>query len=120
MQPWGCMKRAPVEREIELAVPADDVWDALVDQQRLGDWLDAEVELDLRPGGAGTFRFEAGETRRARVLDVDEGRRISFTWWPVAPAPGPPSLVTITLEPRDGGSRLRVREGPSARALVAA
>ena len=114
------MNREPVEREIELAVPPAEVWGALADKGRLGDWLDAEVELELAPGGTGTFRFDDGEIRRARVVDVDDGRRVSFTWWPVAPAVGPPTMVTITIEPVDAGSRLRVREAPSARALVAA
>jgi uncharacterized protein YndB with AHSA1/START domain len=114
------MNRAPVEREIELAAPPDEVWDALADQGRLGEWLDAEVEMELRPGGTGTFRFEGGEVRRARVIDVDVGRRVSFTWWPIAPEAGAPTTVTITLDPIEAGSRLRVWEAPSARAVVAA
>ncbi|HUF82971.1 MAG TPA: SRPBCC domain-containing protein [Acidimicrobiia bacterium] len=114
------MSREPVEREIELAAAPDEVWEVLADPGRLGGWLGAEVELDLRPGGSGTFRLEDGETRRARVVDVEPGRRISFAWWPVAPVVGRPTLVTITVEPDDAGSRLRVREAPSARASAAA
>ena len=114
------MSRAPVEREIELEATPADVWESLADPDRLGDWLDAEVEVELRPGGGGTFRFAEGETRRARIIDVDPGRRISFAWWPVAPVPGRPTLVTITVDPDGSGSRVRVREAPSARALVAA
>ncbi|MGQ0805497.1 MAG: SRPBCC family protein [Actinomycetota bacterium] len=114
------MSRAPVEREIELAASPEDVWESLADPDRLGAWLDAEVEMELRSGGTGTFRFEGGEVRRARVIDVDVGRRVSFTWWPIAPEAGAPTMVTITLEPSEVGSRLRVREAPSARALIAA
>jgi uncharacterized protein YndB with AHSA1/START domain len=114
------MSNGPVEREIELAASPDAVWEALADPARLGEWLGAEVEVDLRPGGAGTFRLEDGETRRARVLDVEGGRRISFTWWRIEPEVGRPSLVTITIEPREDGCRLRVREAPSARARAAA
>lgn len=114
------MSRVPVEREIELAAPADEVWESLADPDRLGAWLDAEVEMEMRPGGIGTFRFDGGEVRRARVIDVDVGRRVSFTWWPIAPEAGAPTMVTITLDPSEVGTRLRVREAPSARALVAA
>jgi uncharacterized protein YndB with AHSA1/START domain len=114
------MSRGPVEREIELVASPEEVWAALADPGRLGNWLGAEVEVDLRPGGAGTFRLEDGETRRARVVDVDVGRRISFAWWPIAPVVGRPTLVTITIEPGGPGSRVRVREAPSARARVAA
>src|ERR671914_611522 len=106
------MSQGLVEREIELAAPPDEVWEALVDPARLGAWLDAEVEL--RPGGAGTFHFAGGETRRARFVDIEPSRRLSFAWWPVAPVVGRPTLVTITVEPGGTGSRLRVREAPSA------
>ncbi len=114
------MSRAPVEREIELAATPDEVWEALADPERLGDWLGAEIDVEVRPGAAGTFRLEDGETRRARIVDVEVGRRISFAWWPVAPVIGRPTLVTITIEPTGAGSRVRVREAPSARALTAA
>ncbi|MGH9048374.1 MAG: SRPBCC domain-containing protein [Acidimicrobiia bacterium] len=110
----------PVEREVELDAPAEDVWEELADPERLGAWLGAGVDLEVAPGGTGTFSFPGGETRRARVIDVEEGRRVSFTWWPVAPAVGPPTQVTITVEPAGAGSRLRVREAPSARARAAA
>jgi uncharacterized protein YndB with AHSA1/START domain len=110
----------PVERQIELDASPDEVWSELDDPERLGEWLGAGVELDLEPGAAGTFSFPDGETRRARVVDVETGRRISFAWWPVAPRVGPPTTVTITVEPAGAGSRLRVREAPSARARAAA
>lgn len=112
--------REPVEREIELDAPPEEVWGELADSERLGAWLGAGVDLELEPGAAGTFTFPGGETRRARVVDVEAPRRVSFTWWPIAPAPGPPTVVTITVEPNGAGSRLRVREAPSARARAAA
>jgi uncharacterized protein YndB with AHSA1/START domain len=110
----------PVEREIELDAPPDEVWAELDDPERLGAWFGAGVDLELQPGAAGTFSFPGGETRRARVVDVEPPRRISFAWWPVAPVPGPPTVVTITVEPLGTGSRFRVREAPSARARAAA
>ena len=109
-----------MEREIELAAPPAEVWESLADADRLGAWLGAEVDVELRPGGTGTFRLEDGETRRVRIVDVDPGRRISFAWGPVAPVVGRPTLVTITIEANGTGSRLRVREAPSARASAAA
>jgi uncharacterized protein YndB with AHSA1/START domain len=110
----------PVERAVELDAPPEDVWGELADPERLGAWLGAGVDLEMEPGGIGTISFPEGETRRARVVDVEPGRRVSFLWWPVAPAVGPPTHVTITIEPTGTGSRLRVREAPSARARAAA
>jgi uncharacterized protein YndB with AHSA1/START domain len=110
----------PVEREVELEAPPEDVWEELTDAERLGAWLGAGVDLEVEPGGTGTVSFPGGETRRARVVDVEEGRRVSFLWWRVAPEVGPPTHVTITIERLGAGSRLRVREAPSARARAAA
>jgi uncharacterized protein YndB with AHSA1/START domain len=110
-----------VEREVELAAPPDEVWHAVTDADSLGEWLDAEVELDVRPGGAGTFRFPDGEVRRAMVREVDEGERLSFTWWPVTgPGVGRTSTVSFEIVPAGGGSRLRLVETASARTRLLA
>jgi len=110
-----------VTRDVELPAPPDEVWEQVAESDRLGDWLDAEVELELRPGGTGTFRFADGEERRAMVREVEPGRRLAFTWWPLTGADvGRATTVTITIAPTDGGCRLRLVEPPSARARAAA
>jgi uncharacterized protein YndB with AHSA1/START domain len=111
-----------VEREIDLAATPPEVWEQVADAEALGDWLDADVELELRPGGAATFRFPDGEIRRAMVREVEDGRRLAFTWWPLTgPEVGTPTDVAITIEPRGTGSVLRVVERRArARALAAA
>ncbi len=110
-----------VEREIEVPAPPAEVWPALTDPERLGDWFDAEVELEARPGGTGSFRFADGEVRRAMVREVDEGERLSFLWWPLSPAGvGPTTIVTITLEPSGAGSIVRLVESTMARARAVA
>lgn len=112
-----------VEREIELTASPDEVWRQVADADALGDWLEADVDLEVRPGGAGSFTFADGEVRRAMVREVDEGARLAFTWWPLTgPQVGQATTVVITIEPRDHGSRLRLVETMSARlrALAAA
>jgi uncharacterized protein YndB with AHSA1/START domain len=110
-----------VEREVEVPAPPDEVWPALTDPERLGDWFDADVDLEVRPGGAGSFRFADGEVRRAMVREVDENERLSFVWWPLSPAGvGPTTTVTITLEPTGTGSRVRLVESTMARAKAVA
>jgi uncharacterized protein YndB with AHSA1/START domain len=106
-----------IERELELPVPSDEVWEALTDPQRLAGWLADEVTFDLRPGGDATFRV--GDTlRRGWVEEVSppdsrsgheagEGR-LAF-WW--ASDDEPATRVELTLEPAPaGGTRLRVVE----------
>jgi uncharacterized protein YndB with AHSA1/START domain len=106
-----------VSREVELPAAPDEVWRSVTEADQLGDWLDADVELDARPGGVGTFRFADGEVRRALVRDVEPGRRLAFTWWPLTGEDvGRATTVTITIEPHDAGSRLRLVESPRAQA----
>src|SRR5215207_8531821 len=110
-----------VTREVELPASPDEVWDQVADSDRLGEWLEADVELDPRPGGTGSFHFADGEVRRALVRDVEPGRRLAFTWWPLTGEEvGRATTVTITIEPLDAGSRLRLVESPRARARAVA
>jgi len=110
-----------VTREIDLPAAPDEIWAQVAESDRLGDWLDADVELEVRPGGAGTFRFADGEVRRAMVRDVEPGRRLAFTWWPLIGADiGHATTVTITIEPSHDGTRLRLVESQTARARAAA
>jgi uncharacterized protein YndB with AHSA1/START domain len=112
---------AEVTRDVELPAPPAAVWEEVAERERLGDWLDADVDLELRPGGAGTFRFPDGEVRRALVRDVEPARRLAFTWWPLTGDDvGRPTTVTITIEPCDAGSRLRLVESPVARERASA
>jgi uncharacterized protein YndB with AHSA1/START domain len=110
-----------VTREIELPATPDEIWELVAESDRLGEWLDADVELDMRPGGAGTFRFADGGVRRAMVRDIEPGRRLAFTWWALTGEDvGRATTVTITIEPSDEGSRLRLVESQAARARAAA
>ncbi|HEV8206857.1 MAG TPA: SRPBCC domain-containing protein [Acidimicrobiia bacterium] len=110
-----------VTREVELPASPDEVWEQVADSDRLGEWLEADVELDPRPGGSGSFRFADGEVRRAMVRDVEPGRRLAFTWWPLTGEDvGRSTSVTITIEPTDTGSRLRLVETARARARAVA
>jgi uncharacterized protein YndB with AHSA1/START domain len=98
-----------VTREVWIEAPAEDVWSAVT-----GDgWLAEEVTLELRPGGEASFVGPDGE-RSGWIEDVavpaaggSEAGRLVF-WW--AADGESASRVDITLEPRDGRTRLRVSE----------
>ena len=69
-----------VTREVVLEAPVEEVWSALTDPERLEEWFANDVELELEPGGEGTFRWDDGEERHAVVEEVDPERRFAFTW----------------------------------------
>lgn len=110
------MSQDRIDRELETTASPEAVWEAVTDPERLGDWLEADVDLELRPGGAGRFVFADGEVRRAMVESVRPREELTFSWWRSDPAGGTgagpgTTTVTIALEPRSGGgTRLRFRE----------
>jgi uncharacterized protein YndB with AHSA1/START domain len=105
-----------VERETVLEAPSSEVWEALTDERLLGEWLADEAELEPVPGGSASFRFADGSERRGTVLEVEDERRLAFTW----ARPGEPETqVELTLEPLVVGTRLIVVERVSSGAPMA-
>jgi uncharacterized protein YndB with AHSA1/START domain len=86
-----------VEREVTVQKPPDDVWQAVIDSERLGTWLGGELDLTLRPGARGSFLSPGEMPRRVLVLGVDDQHELSFRWWPETDA-GAASTVTITVD----------------------
>jgi uncharacterized protein YndB with AHSA1/START domain len=100
-----------VTREIMLDAPPDEVWDALTDPAELAEWFANDVELDVRPGGEGVFRWDDGSERHAVVETVEPGERVEFWWWS---ADEEASRVAIAIDEVAGGTRVVVTEtGPA-------
>lgn len=95
-----------VTRELVLPAPPDEVWEELTDPQRLEEWFATEVELDLDEG-KGHFRWENGEERHAVVEEVEEGRRLAYTW---SDEDGRETYVGFTIEEVESGTRVVVTE----------
>jgi uncharacterized protein YndB with AHSA1/START domain len=117
--------RRPIDRELETTAAPDAVWQALTDPDRLGDWLEAEVELEVRPGGAGRFSFADGEERRAMVETVRPGTELTFSWWRTDDAglatDRGTTTVTFRIVPTPaGGTILRLREAAAVHVRVQA
>ena len=100
-----------VRRKIVVDAPPEEVWEALTDPSELGEWFANDVELDLRPGGEGVFRWGDGSERRAIVEEVDPERELAFWWWR---EDDEASRVAIQLETVPLGTRVVVTEtGPA-------
>jgi uncharacterized protein YndB with AHSA1/START domain len=92
-----------ITREVVFRAPPEEVWEALTEPDRLEEWFANEVELDVRPGGAGRFRWDDGEERRAVVREVEPEERLVLDW-------DDEGEVVFTLEEVPDGTRLLVRE----------
>jgi hypothetical protein len=97
-----------VKRELLLEASVQDVWDVVT-----GDgWLADSVDFDLRTGGEA--QFVLGEEVRTgwieEVVVPDEAsRRARLTfWWAVDGEPA--SRVELTIDERDGATRVRIAE----------
>lgn len=105
------MKRA-LRLERVLPYPPAEVWAALTDPAALGEWL---MPNDFRPEVGHRFRFTSrqrmptwGGVVECEVLEVVPERRLRFSWedsWRWARM-RTPTVVTFTLEPTAGGTRL--------------
>ena len=98
-----------IRRHVVMPVTAETLWQALTDPEQVAGWFGADVEWDLRAGGAATFRGHDGEDRDGRIEAVRPGRLLRFTWWPVDD-PDDASEVSYVLEPATDGTRLAVQE----------
>jgi uncharacterized protein YndB with AHSA1/START domain len=112
-----------IERELLIAVPRERVWAALTEPERLSAWFGTSAEVDLRPGGAMIFVWDAAATtdgaqhaNPAMVEVVDRPNRLVFRWRPFAGYEGLPltvgpfTRVEFILEEHPRGTRLRLIE----------
>lgn len=104
---------AQIERDILIDAPIDVVWRVITEPEQIVRWFSDEADIDLRRGGEGRLVFRSGESYQLQVEAVEPPRRFAFRWvQPQGSAvrPDTSTLVEFTLEPEDGGTRLRVVE----------
>lgn len=108
-----------IEREILIEAPVDVVWRTITEPDQIEQWFADRVQLDLRPGGTGTFVFEdraaSKETTAPLVVEaVEPPHRFAFRWSHPegeSPTPGNSMLVEFLLTVEDDErTRLRVVE----------
>lgn len=96
-----------VEQHVDLETDLDEAWRAISDSDELASWFGGAVDLDIRPGAAGTIVDDRGVRYDVLVTDVEEGRRVAWHWWDER---GELSSVEITMEPIGDLTRVRVVE----------
>jgi len=94
-----------VELDITYPHSPDEVWMALTDPASLRDWL---MPTDFKPLIGFRFRFDRADAEpvRGKVIEVEPSRLLAYTW-DDGESPEP-SVVCWTLDPVDGGTRVRL------------
>jgi hypothetical protein len=95
-----------VRRDIDLDLPADDLWTVVTGGWE--EWLVDAADVTVEPGGAGVVRDD-DEDREVRIDEVVDGERVSFEWWP-ASRPQDRSAVELVVLPTPAGAVLRITE----------
>jgi len=101
--------RDDIRLETQIKASPETVFRLLTDPTQMKTWFAETVEADPRPGGIFRIASPLGASIEGTYLEVVANRKVVFTWGGVEGlAPGQ-SVVEFLLEPRDGGTLLRLR-----------
>lgn len=105
----SAVRKPRVRVDTWYAYPPEKVWKTMTDGRKLSRWLLPTTD-NIEPRVGHRFGFTAPDGGRiaCEVTDAEPGRRLAFTWQTEGDAP--PSEVTWTLTPADGGTRLVVEQ----------
>jgi uncharacterized protein YndB with AHSA1/START domain len=87
--------------------PPERVWKAITDPEAMSAWL---MPTNFKPLIGYRFRMERLDAAAitGKVIEVDEGKILAYTWDDGEAGEG--SKVIWTLEPVDGGTRVRLEQ----------
>ena len=109
-----------IDRAVDIDAPPERVWRALTNAAELSAWFRVTIEGALEQGSevwmTSTHAQYAGQRFRVQIVELTRPRRVVWKWDPgeidanVDYASEPKTIVTFTLEPTAGGTRLTVSE----------
>lgn len=123
-----------LERQLVLDATPSRVWRAITDVSQFNQWFGCSLTTPFTPGGesSGAITIPKYEhlTLHLWIEAMEPERRFAFRWHPnaidatVDYSGEPTTLVTFTIEPVDGGTRLTIVESgfdalPEARRIPA-
>jgi uncharacterized protein YndB with AHSA1/START domain len=105
-----------IEREVLIDAPVEVVWSIVTEPAHIGSWFSDSAEVDLRPGGEFTLKWDQLGQASGTVERVERPHLFSFRW--VSPEPdrdpglreGYFTLVEFVLRAEGEGTLLRVVE----------
>ena len=96
-----------VERTVELAVLADELWKHLVDGELASLWMGGSMTIEPRLNGRVLLHAEGAPVVFGTIEELVAGESIVWTW---RTRDGEPTQVSIIVEPALDGSVLHVTE----------
>ncbi len=98
------------DKTIHLPVSPDEAFALVTDPERLRRWQTVAARVDLRVGGEYRWTVTPGHHAAGTFQEIEPGKRVVFTWgWETGmDLPPGSSTVTITLEPDENGTSLRL------------
>jgi uncharacterized protein (TIGR03086 family) len=103
-----------LEKSVLVPLDPDATFAMLTEPERLRRWQAVTARIDLRAGGDYRWTITPGHTAAGSVVEVEPGRRLVLSWGWEDSEDLPPgaSVLTVTVEPADGGTLVRlVHEG---------
>ena len=94
----------------------DELWQALTDPDQLPGWPAHASRFELVPDGRVRVVFEEGDETDGRIVELEPGRRLAFTWRSVGE--GADSVVRFEIVPAERGVRLVLEHAPLEREAV--
>lgn len=110
MRKAGTLAELEVMQSVLIKAPIERVWEEVTKVGQLNRALmDSVFDTTLEPGAPVTYRTKDGKRVFivGRILEVEAPRRLVMRWQ-LTMRKDPPSRVTWTLEPEDGGTRVTV------------
>jgi uncharacterized protein YndB with AHSA1/START domain len=106
------------EASVDIDAPRGDVWRSLTDPEQIKEYyLGAEVQTDWRVGSPITFKGEwEGKSYedKGEILVFEQESKLAYSHWsPMGGKPDAPEnyhVVEITLDERDGATRVILRQ----------
>jgi uncharacterized protein (TIGR03086 family) len=101
-----------IEKTALLPVSADEAFALITQPDRLRRWLAVSARVDLRAGGEFRWTLTPMAVAAGTLIEVDPGQRIVLGFAFEASEEPRSDIVTITIEPAEGGTLVRlVHEG---------
>jgi uncharacterized protein YndB with AHSA1/START domain len=112
------MNEITAEAAVDIKAPRSDVWRSLTDPERIKEYyLGADVQTDWQVGSPITFKGEwdgKSYEDKGEILEVEPERKLTYSHYsPMGgklDAPEDYHVVAITLDDRDGGTHVTLRQ----------